>query len=252
MEDWSPLDFLVGRALRCGVCECSVAINSSCRLPMARQRQHPTPSRTAGRASRLPEEDSSGEISFDSEILRNQLVLLGLLVFFVGTVSTEAYYTRFGIRYQLLGFPASHILYRGLATLIEAWYLLVLYIIAVAWILVLDLLIRRKGRASALISAYIVLFLLLCCAYPLSRIAGFQQARLDMTEGKSRLATVECLSLSESHVCDSNFRRFRHLISSSGEVVVFRPVNQNAFSSVPIVIHLPQGDVHELRTSTPD
>jgi hypothetical protein len=216
---------------------------------MARQRRNS--SRTMGRASQTPGEPSD-EQTFDPEILRNQLVLLGLLVFFVGTVSTEAYYTRFGVKYQLLAFPASHILYRGLATLIEAWYLLGLYIIAVVWILLLDLLIERTGRSGALISAYIVLFLLVCCAYPLSRIAGFQQARIDMTEGKSRLATIECVSLLESHACDPTYRRFRHLISSSGEVVVFRPITQSASASVPIVVHLPQGDVHELRTSPPD
>jgi hypothetical protein len=48
------------------------------------------------------------------KVLKENLSLLSLMVVLVGTSSTDAYYSLFGLRYELIDIPASHILFRGL------------------------------------------------------------------------------------------------------------------------------------------
>src|SRR5580765_3285033 len=64
--------------------------------------------------------------------LRDQLVLIGFLVSFVGLVYTDAYYDDFGLKYQLLSLPWYHIVYAGLTAVAQLHWLLLVYILLAA------------------------------------------------------------------------------------------------------------------------
>src|SRR5882672_3320256 len=69
-----------------------------------------------------------------SGIIKDQLVLISFLVFFVGIISTHTYYASFGIKYQFLDLPTFHIIYYGLLILIDAPYLVIPYVLVIAWL----------------------------------------------------------------------------------------------------------------------
>ena len=191
---------------------------------------------------------STGEKPFGAADLKEQVALLALVVLFVGLISTEAYYAEFGVRYQDLGLPVTHFVYRGLTTLVNAYAIAALYVLAALWLFLLDALHTRISRPRAVGGTYVLVVLLLVTGYPLARSAGLREARKDMTYGDSRLPTVECLVSAEGS-CRPEYRRFRYLVTANGQIMIFLPVQRTQTATYPVIVHLPQGDVHEMRTT---
>src|SRR5215470_16246995 len=105
--------------------------------------------------------------------LRDELVLIGLLVSFVGLVYTDAYYSNFGVKYQLLALPTYHIVYAGLTAIVELPWLILVYAIP-AIIVEIDLSSFARYRGfSYLRRTFLVLVLplLLGTTYILARVA---------------------------------------------------------------------------------
>jgi hypothetical protein len=69
-----------------------------------------------------------------ASVMKEQFALIGMLVVLIGAVYTDSYYSGFGLRYQSLGLPASHILYRGLTAVVDMPFLVVPYVVGVGWL----------------------------------------------------------------------------------------------------------------------
>ena len=67
------------------------------------------------------------------KIAKFVLALLGVLSVFIGMVSLDAYYQRFGLQYHFLNIPTSHSIYRGLTIITHAWYILIPFLIGGVW-----------------------------------------------------------------------------------------------------------------------
>lgn len=68
-----------------------------------------------------------------ASVLKEQLVLIGTLVVLIGTIYTDSYYSGFGLRYQSLSLPASHILDCALTAVVDIPILVLPYLICVGW-----------------------------------------------------------------------------------------------------------------------
>jgi hypothetical protein len=179
-----------------------------------------------------------------AEILGEQLALLGLFVLFVGMGSVEAYYLEFGLRYQNLSLPATHLVYRGLTILLGSWMILLLYAAAIVW-LNIDVVMRRWHPTR--IGTYIFVLVLLLIGYPLARHAGKLDAARDLDPMRTRLPRLVSLVAHNKEYAAPN-TDYRLLISSGGFVVFFAPSSDPKTSS-PRLIYVSTGAFDEMRTA---
>lgn len=182
-----------------------------------------------------------------SEILKDQILLLGLLVFFIGIVSTEVYYSAFGLRYQFSSLPSFHLVYRGLSVLITEPYLLLPYLIATAWLSVDASATAARLRRFRVPISYGLIALLLAATYPLAKVAGTRQADRDMYAGTSTLPTVISVSGVDDFGLDPA-DQYRLLMMDGDFLVVFKPLSQSARATLPIIKRIAKGNVHVVET----
>lgn len=193
-----------------------------------------------------------------SSSLKDDLVLFGFLVLFVGLVSTDTYYAAFGIRYQFLSLPSFHVVYRGLSVLILAPYLLLPYAITIV-LLWLDRDVSRVNRRIAFrrwrtLLSYGLIMLMLTITYPLARYAGNREAERDLYEDTSNLPEVVNLILEgETQETDEFFEKtdthYRLLLTDADYVIVFKPLPPGARGLLPNIKRLKKGDVHVIETN---
>src|SRR6266545_3360112 len=77
-----------------------------------------------------------------------QASLMAAYMIFTGLVTTEAYYEVFGLRFQTLQFPPTHVVYRGLTILSSSPSLFVPLALFFGWLLVADDRVPARPRAS--------------------------------------------------------------------------------------------------------
>jgi hypothetical protein len=180
--------------------------------------------------------------------VREQLLVLGLIVSFVGIVYTDAYYSAFSVKYQLLTFPATHILYQGLTATFTTPWLLALYLISAVVLQVADILASVRSRSVLSRATTVCCFVpvVLGVSYVLANTAGQRRAELDRNSATSTLPRVVNMTVDEI----GTFREadgLRLLLIDSGHVIVFVP--QSYAQSVPNIKRYLKGDIHELDTS---
>src|SRR5581483_643969 len=169
-------------------------------------------------------------------------------ILFVGIISTDAYYSAFGMKYQFLHLPPFHIIYRGMTVLLVYPYLFIPYSFTVL-LLVIDFYAARKKWAKYFLfrslQTYLLLFLLLALTYPLAVNAGWKGAKLDMRE-KSTLPRVITLNMKNASFGGQD--NLRLLIADSDYVVVFQPIDEVRGATSPLVQRYLKGDVYVLET----
>ena len=185
-----------------------------------------------------------------SEIIRDQLILISFLIFFVGIVSTHTYYAVFAIKYQFLDLPTFHIVYHGIIILIDAPYLLLPYVIGVAWI-ALDStgFLNNRTRFVALRTplTYALIVVLLILTYPLAQLAGKRQAEADLHEDTSTLPKIVNLELSdgEKYGLADNYRL---LVVDSTYTIIFKPTEQGDNATLPNIKRFSKGQINVIET----
>jgi hypothetical protein len=197
-------------------------------------------------ASNEPQERDSNL----SGVIKDEIVLIGFLILFVGIISTDAYYHTFGINYQFLNLPPSHIIYRALTILFDAPYLLIPYLIAISWMMVNNYAALRGWRMLVKFRvqlSYLLILLLLIATYPLAGHAGRKQANLDLHEQTTTLPRIINLELSNGERYGPE-EKLRLLMVDSDYIVVFAALNSNANATVPNIKRLSKGDVHVIET----
>lgn len=227
-----------------------------------RRRQTQVSNRTAS-----SEDESTQSIS---ATLKDELLLIGFLVLFVGIISTDAYYAAFGVRYQFLNLPSFHIVYRGLTVLTSAPYLLLPY-----GLVVLFLWLGRNVYLFGVNSwfqhwrtllSYAAILVMLAVTYPLARYAGRSAADLDLHEATTTLPEVVRLVTNqdkgqekeqdkgqekEQQIEDSltNKTNYRLLLIDSDFAVVFEPIKPGVTNFLPSIIRIAKGDIHVIETN---
>ena len=181
-------------------------------------------------------------------VLKEQFALIGVLAVLIGTIYTDAYYTGFGLRYQSLSLPASHILYRGFTVLIGCPYVAIPYLLQVSWLAFLEM----KGRSPwvsrhQIWMTYVMIVAILCLTYPLAVWAGQSTAAKDGS-ASGQLPRIKRLlpASNDSHGCEPD--RCRLLLIDADYLYVFVP--QKDPNDVPNVKRLSRKDFNEIDTGT--
>jgi len=184
------------------------------------------------------------------ELIRDQFILIGFLILFVGIVSTHTYYAIFGIRYQFLDLPTFYLVYHGLIILIDAPYLLVPYAITLVWI-ALDsaglLSISPRIVLFRTPLSYVLIVALLLLTYPLATIAGKKQAAADLSETTSTLPRIVNLELNGGQkygLGDS----YRLLLVDSSYAVIFKPLATGDVNTLPNIKRFSKGQINVIET----
>ncbi len=181
--------------------------------------------------------------------LKDQIALLALLVTLTGLASTEAYYSRFNLQYQFLGFPATHIVYRGISIVLSGFYVCVPYALASGWLLLI------AGRTSPLRSerfqlmlTYAVVLAVTIATYALAWLAGTQQANRDRVEGTCTLTKVMAAEIKDAKDIDAG-QKYRLLLIDSNYVVIFKPLESAGSAQAPLIKRFAKDAVKVLETA---
>jgi len=185
------------------------------------------------------------------ETVKEQFTLLSLLVVLVGTVSTEAYYAQFGLRYQFLELHAEHILFRGLTSVIQAPYLLIPYAVASSWLAYGEALAQARSwsHARLLGATYALIVLVLLVSYAMSVAAGTSAGRRDLAKDTTTLPVVKNMVPGEGVEAPCEVSSGCRLLSAGSDVLfVFVPTSDP--NSVPTLKRIESKDYHEIDTGT--
>jgi hypothetical protein len=183
-----------------------------------------------------------------SSMLKEQFALIGVVVVIIGTVYTDYYYASFGLRYQSLGLPASHILYRGLTVLRDAPYVAIPYLLAAIWLTIDD---RTKSSwlvPNRLLISYILMVAVLFLSYLLASIAGQRAGAHDLSVNSSLPKIKTLVTSGGTETPCSTADACRLLLIDSDYIYVFVPATCS--SAVPNIIRLEKKEFNEVSTAT--
>lgn len=176
--------------------------------------------------------------------LRDELLVIGLLVAFSGIVYIDAYYSSFGVKYQLMSFPSSFVIYQGIIAVVAKPAIVMSYIAGFVALHAVQIASERGGLNENFRVAALVLFVpaLLIAGYISAVSAGRERAATDMNGFASTLPKVIRMVVNGVGTFnkEDNLRLF---IATSDQVMVFSP--QPDISSVPLVKRFLRGDIHE-------
>jgi hypothetical protein len=192
-------------------------------------------------------EDESESTSLAS-VLKEEVLVLGFLILYVGIVSADAYYRYFGVKYQLLNLPS--VQYRGSILLFYSPSLLVPFTLVAIWLIVDRYAMKTyaRFRRARHIAVYVVMLLILLIAYQLAVRAGMKEAEKDMYETSSSLPkVVKLVTAKETLIgADSNLRL---LMVDEDFVIVFEPLKPSETEAFPHMKRFAKGDVNVIETS---
>jgi hypothetical protein len=169
----------------------------------------------------------------------------------IGTVSTEAYYTQFGLRYQFLGLSAEHLIYRGLTSVISAPFLALPYLATCAWLAYGEAAAQRwSWKPRDLVGVtYTMLVVVIVLTYTMSAYAGATAAKADMTTGSTTLPVVKKMIAAADADAPCDVAAVCRLLYAGPDVVyVFVPTSDR--NTVPTMKRIESKDYHEIDTGT--
>lgn len=205
--------------------------------------------------------DKKDNIETLASFFKDQFILLGILILFVGLCSLDAYYSSFGIRFQFLDLSNSHIIYRGVQLLFEKYYIIAAYLILIIW-QVLDNFFIKKGYKFYLekrvLFGYTLIASLFIISYYTANAIGRQIGSEDMYEETSRLPEIINImdnSLPQDFFVSNPFTKtsnFRLLLIDNDFVIIFKPLNltKDGKEAFPNILRLPKGDVKFIETNS--
>jgi hypothetical protein len=187
-----------------------------------------------------------------ASLIKDELIIISFLVIYIGIISTDAYYSYFGLKYQFFQFPIFHIIYRGLTVLLQSPILWIPYILTFSLLSLDFYAIKSKWswyQKSRTLGMYITLLILLIITYPLAIKAGRKGAELDVVEKTSSLPRIIRLktAIDKKEIqLDANYRL---LLDSGDYVVFFQPIEASDEAIYPKIHRYLKGDVYVLETN---
>jgi hypothetical protein len=173
-------------------------------------------------------------------VLKEQLALITFLVLFAGLVSTDTYYSGFGIRYQVMEFSITHLVYRGLTAVTDGPWLMIAYLVAIGWLAGGCAWLSKKGaRLCQWVQpiTYAIIVTLVIIAYAAAISAGANAANRDLSAEASHLPIVREIKGKDGTALP--FTGYRLLFAGKDTVILFKAVATAAESPF---IHLLRRD----------
>lgn len=180
--------------------------------------------------------------------LKEQLALITFVVMFAGLVSTETYYSAFGIRFQVLALSIPHLVSRGLTAVIDGPFLLLAYLTAIVWLAAGAAWtgVQRPRLAGFIpLISYALIFVVVAVAYYSAVAAGRHAAERDLAGATSRLPTVQAMNSADGKPLP--YHGFRLLTVGADTVALFKPAQSRAES--PFIHLLKRDSVGEITIS---
>jgi hypothetical protein len=180
--------------------------------------------------------------------IKDELFLISFLVIASGLIYVDAYYQRFGIRFQSLDFNATYILYKGLIMVTSYPIILLPYFFTVI-ILFFNLFaagaVPRWLVSSRMFFLYVLIFADLLLLFPLARGAGQSQATADMRSTTSLPKILVLKTATEDFSQPkSNFVLFQ---IDKDFIYMFEP-SASPESQTPILFRIPKSDIKQFKT----
>lgn len=177
--------------------------------------------------------------------LRDNLALLALLITLVGISSTEAYYAFFGLKYQFINLPSSHIFYRGLTTVFLNPLLVGLYSVAIFILAGQSRIAHAFGSRRWLHWLnYASIIVFTVAAWFLGSQAGLVGARIDATEGKTTLPLLSELKIASGSTAEAMFgaaHGIRLLFHTPYGIYVLHPIS-DPVNETPLIRLISSGN----------
>ncbi len=196
-----------------------------------------------------------------ASLFKDQFILLGVLILFVGLCSLDAYYTSFGIRFQFLDLSNSHVIYRGVQLLFEKYYIIIIYLALLIWQISDNYFLKISYKPYVerrIVLGYLVIILLFIISYFTARFAGNQIGKEDIYDSTSSLPEIINItddSLPEDFSIDNPFSKtsnYRLLLIDKDYVLIFKPLNlkKDGKKSFPNIFRLPKSNVKFIETNS--
>ena len=163
--------------------------------------------------------------------IRNYIALIGLLVFFVGIISMDAYYQSFGLKYYTLGMPTSHLIYQGIKAITINYLILIPYLFAAVWAAMLEwanwdgVLKFIKPTPPMLV---VVIFVLTAISYPLGENAGRRAALNDIISNTSSFPVIRQIEITDKKISKTvNAKKGLRLMTVTNDhIILVTTVNE--------------------------
>ncbi|MBF0612758.1 MAG: hypothetical protein HQL55_16670 [Magnetococcales bacterium] len=181
---------------------------------------------------------------------RDNLGLLSLVVVLIGVSSTDAYYGAFGLKYQLLSIPANHLLYRGLTSVFDSFYVSICYIASVFVIVCqgrLAVLFGSIDRVRFLNYAFVIVISIISWFSGLQ--IGRNLAMEDYTVDKSNLPMVQKILYkkdSNASEIDGAVKDYRILLQTNAGFYLLRPV-KDPHTESPLIQYISGGSIEVIK-----
>jgi hypothetical protein len=177
--------------------------------------------------------------------LKEQLALITFLVLFAGLVATDTYYAGFGIRYQVMEFSLTHLVYRGLTAVIDGPWLITAYLIAIGWLAGGSAWLTARGPRWTnwvQIITYSLIIVLVAVAYFAAIAAGANAANRDLSAQTSQLPVIREIKAKDGTVLP--YAGYRLLFASKDSVILFKAAASSSES--PFIHQLKRDDTGEI------
>lgn len=184
--------------------------------------------------------------------IKDELFLISLIILAAGLVFTDAYYQRFGFKYQMLNLQTAHIIYKGVTMIVTSPLMLIPYLLTICVILLELYAIRQNWRLFLKLRTpivYLFLILNLMIVYPLAQKAGVMQANIDIQSATSGLPKIKTL-VSKILTITSPHDNGRYLLFmiDSDFVTIFTPLTKDEKAAYPIIKRINKNDVSYIET----
>jgi hypothetical protein len=169
-----------------------------------------------------------------AEIAKNDFILTGAALLYLGLVSTDAYYRSFGLRFQFLSYPWNLIVFRGILTVVRFPALWVPLAIVIA-ILQVDRTLAAKGlfgRQSLRVGLlYLIAAGFVWWTTNAATKVGLKEATTDMVWQTTTLPHI--VKLVNSSSTEERCERCVLLMLDSSQLVYFNALDQGDTNDLP-------------------
>lgn len=182
--------------------------------------------------------------------IKDELFLISFVVLCSGLVFTDAYYQRFGFRYQTLNLSTLHIIYKGLTMIFTSPLMLIPYCLTIIMIMAEFYAIQNKHRLflslrTPIIYLFIILNMLII--FPLAKSTGVKQAYIDMYEDTTGLPKIRLLKADEMTL-QAPMDKFLLFLVDDNFVTYFSPLQKGENNVFPIIKRISKSKVTLLDT----
>jgi hypothetical protein len=194
--------------------------------------------------------DSKAETTSIGSI-RDELFLISFIVLCAGLVYTDAYYQRFGFRYNSLNITTVHIVYKGLAMVLMSPLMLIPYGLTLALRLFEIYAIKTKLHFFLELRTPIIygfLVVTLSMIYYLAQEAGMKQARRDMFASSSDLPKIICFKSDDIYIDPTAKKTYLLFLNDGDFVTIFSPLLDTEKNAFPILKRVSQSQVTYIET----